>query len=201
MDFTLPPLGNVIERNLVHSLNVTSTLTAYQIWGLVMEGQGTATFQNNMVRLGLDAAGNSITTGFSIIGIRDIAGATANYYFNSVYIGGTGVASASNTFAFFSDVVNNTRNFEDNIFWNARSNASGGIANVAIEVGGTAPNPPGLSSNFNDLYATGIDGVIGIFNSVIQPTLADWRTATGQDANSISVDPQFINPNGNAATG
>src|SRR4029450_1265157 len=119
----------------------------------------------------------------------DIAGATANYYFNSVYIGGTGVASASNTFAFFSDVVNNTRNFEDNMFWNARSNASGGIANVAIEVGGTAPNPPGLSSNFNDLYATGIDGVVGIFNSVIQPTLADWRTATGQDANSISVDP------------
>jgi trimeric autotransporter adhesin len=104
-----------------------------------------------MVRLGLDAAGNSITTGFSIVGILDIAGATANYYFNSVYIGGTGVASASNTFAFFSDVVNNTRNFEDNIFWNARSNASGKIANVAIEVGGTAPNPPGLTSNYNDL--------------------------------------------------
>jgi hypothetical protein len=31
MDFTLPSLGNVIERNLVHSLYVSSTLTAYQI--------------------------------------------------------------------------------------------------------------------------------------------------------------------------
>jgi hypothetical protein len=68
--------------------------------------------------------------------------------------------------------------------------------------GGTAANPPGLSSsNYNDLYATGTDGVVGLFNSTIQTTLADWRTATGQDANSISVDPQFINPNGNAATG
>src|SRR5207249_3237004 len=89
MDFLLPSQANVIEQNLVHSLNVTSTFTAYKISGLVMEGQGTATFQNNMVRLGLDAAGNSITTGFSIIGIQDTAGATANYYFNSVYVGGT----------------------------------------------------------------------------------------------------------------
>src|SRR4029453_13923890 len=32
-------------------------------------------------------------------------------------------------------------------------------------------------------------------------TLAAWQADTGQGANSISVDPQFINPNGNAATG
>lgn len=202
MDFTLSSLtGNLIEQNLIHSLNVTSIQPAYQIFGLVMEGQGTATFQNNMVRLGLDAAGNSITTGFSIVGIRDIAGATATYYFNSVYIGGTGVISASNTFAFFSGVVNNTRNFEDNIFYNARSNDFGGAANVAIAVGGAAANPPGLTSNYNDLYATGTGGAIGIFNSTVQLTLANWQSATGQDANTISVDPQYLDPNGDATTG
>ena len=27
-------------------------------------------------------------------------------------------------------------------------------------------------------------------------TFANWQTATGQDANSISVDPLFMNPNG-----
>src|SRR4029450_9377642 len=153
-----------------------------------------------MVRLGLDAAGNSITTGFSIVGILDKAGATANYYFNSVYIGGTGVVSVSNTFAFFSGVVNNTRNFEDNIFYNARSNSSGGMVNVAIALGGTGPNPPGLTSDYNDLYATGTDGVIGIFNAAIQPTLTDWQAATGQDANSISADPQYLDPHGDATT-
>jgi hypothetical protein len=97
--------------------------------------------------------------------------------------------------------VNNSRKFEDNIFYNARSNASGGIANVAIAVGGTAPNPLGLISNYNDLYATGTNGVIGMFNSTIQTTLANWQTATGQDANSISADPQYLDPNGNASTG
>jgi len=202
MDFTLPMLtGNLVEQNLVHSLNITSTLTANRICGLVMEGQGTATFQNNIVRLGLDEAGNSITTGFSIVGIRDMAGATANYYFNSVYIGGTGVTSASNTLAFFSDVINNTRNFKDNIFYNARSNVSGSVANVAIQLAGSSANPPGVTSHYNDLYATGTGGAIGIFNSVVQLALADWQTATGQDGNSISVDPQYLNPNGNASTG
>ena len=180
---------------------MTGTNTAGQLLGIVMENAGSATFQNNMIRLGLDAAGNSITTGFSIIGMRDMAGATSNYYFNSVYVGGSGVlAGGSNSFAFFSDVVTNTRDFRDNIFWNARSNASGTAKHYAIAVGGTGPNPAGLTSNFNDLLATGTGGFTGLFNAVDQPTLLDWQTATGQDANSISVDPQFINPTGTAAT-
>ena len=63
----------------------------------------------------------------SIIGIRDSCREKKQQviiYFNSVYIGGSGVlAGGSNSFAFFSDVVTNTRSFRDNIFWNARSNA------------------------------------------------------------------------------
>ncbi|HEU0275216.1 MAG TPA: hypothetical protein VFQ83_11870 [Candidatus Udaeobacter sp.] len=152
MDFTLPSVdGNLIEQNFVHSLSVSTTLVpAYQIFGIVMEGQGNATFQNNMVQLGLDAAGNSITTGYTIAGIRDTDGATANYYFNSVYVGGTGVISVGDTFAFFSNSENSTRNFENNIFHNARSNAAGTGTNVAIEVGGSFANPPGLTSDYND---------------------------------------------------
>src|SRR5262249_35918078 len=156
--------GNLIERNFVHSIFVSSADTTSQIWGIVMRGQSAATIQNNMIQLGLDKDGNSITPGYSIIGIRAIAGAMASYYYNSVYIGGSGVAAgASSTFGFLSSVVNNTRTYKDNIFWNARSNATGGgFAHVAISVGGTAANPPGLSSNNNDLYATGTDGVVGV---------------------------------------
>jgi hypothetical protein len=204
MDLTLSTnAGNLVERNLVHSVNVNSTFTGYQIFGIIARTQGVATYKNNMIRLGLDAAGNSITTGFSIVGIRDSAGTTSanNYYHNSIYIGGTGVVSASNTYAMLSDVVTNTRNFVDNIFWNARSNGTGTIGNVAIRVGGTTANPPGLTSNYNILYASGNNGVTGVFNGFIIPTLADWRAATGQDANSIAGNPQFIAPNGTAATG
>ena len=200
IDVTFANQANVIERNLIHSIDVNSTLAGYQISGTVMRGFGSATFQNNMVRLGLRADGSSITTGFSIIGMRDIGNVTSSYYHNSVYIGGTNVASVSNTFAFNSN-SNNTRNYQNNIFYNARSNASGGVANVAIAVRGTAPNPPGLTSNYNVLYANGSDGAIGFFNSTVLVTLADWQAATGQDANSRAGDPRFIAPDGTAATG
>jgi hypothetical protein len=213
MDLTMPTstnvIGNLIARNFIHSVSMTSTDATCQIWGIVLRGpaSGTSssTFQNNMIRLGYDASGNSITTGFSVIGIRDIAATgtgvqASSYYDNSVYVGGSGVASSSNTYCLLSTTITSTRNYKDNIFFNARSNGVGVIANFAIAVGGTTPNPTGLTSNYNDLLATGSGGVVGLFNGVQDATLADWQTATGQDANSLSVDPLFVNPTGTAAT-
>ena len=186
----------MVERNFVHSLSITSTNLTAQLAG-ILGVAGTATYKNNMVRLGVDAGGADITAGYTMYGMFDIAG-TNNFYDNSVYIGGSGVASSSNTFAFVSNVITNVRNYVDNIFWNARSNASGGGKNYAIAVAGTAPNPAGLTSNYNDLFASGTGGFVGLFNATDQLTLANWRTATGQDANSISANPQFVNPTGTA---
>ena len=186
--------ANVVEQNFVHSLSITSTATTSQLVGILpVAGQGT--YKNNMVRLGVDAAGASITPGYAIYGMFEIAG-TNNLYYNSVYVGGTGVASASTTFGFVSNVTSGTRNYVDNIFWNARSNASGTAVNYAITLSGLA----GVTSNYNDLFANGVGGCVGTAPGVTGCTLTDWRTGTGQDANSISVDPLFINPNGNAAT-
>ena len=186
--------ANVVERNFVHSLSITSTATTTQLVGILpVAGQGT--YKNNMVRLGLDANGASITPGYQIYGMFEIAG-TNNLYFNSVYIGGTGVVgTGQSTFAFVSNVTSGARNYLDNIFWNARSTDVGTGNNFAIALSG-----PGFTSNYNDLYATGTNGFVGSFvtNDV---TLAAWQADTGQDANSISVDPQYINPNGNAPTG
>ncbi len=155
-----------------------------------MAGQGT--YKNNMVSLGIDAAGNSISTGYQMYGMFEIAG-TNSIYFNSVYLGGTNVSDASSTFAFVSNVASGARSYIDNIFWNARSNGAGTGKHYAIALSG-----PGFTSNYNDLYATGTGGFVGSFGAGDQLTLADWQTATGQDANSKSVDPLFVNPNGNA---
>ncbi len=204
MSLSLPATTNLVERNFIHSLSLTTTLTGSQIWGISGGATGTTTYQNNMIRLGIDAAGNSITLPSSIIGLRDAAGSTNQVYHNTIYIGGTGVLAtptASNTYAFFSDVVTVTRAHLDNIFWNARSNAvAGGVAHLATREGGTTVNPPGLTSNYNILYFSGTDGATGVFNATVIPTLPAWRAATGQDFNSIAADPQLINPTGTAAT-
>ena len=191
-------VANIVERNLVHSLSITSTNATCQLVG-ILPVAGSGTYKNNMVRLGLDAAGNSVTSGFAIYGMFEIAG-TNNIYFNSVYVGGSAVTDASTTFAFVSNVASGTRNYLDNIFWNARSNGIGTGKHYAIALGGTVPNPAGLTSNYNDLYATGTGGLVGLYNAIDRTTLSDWQTATGQDGNSFSADPQFINPTGSAVT-
>ncbi len=201
---SFPATSNVVERNFVHSLNNTTTNTGCTLAGIIaLNSPGTATYSNNMVRLGIKADGSLITTGFNIYGIQDIGLNTNNYYHNSVYIGGSGVTNlfGGKTYAFYSSVANNTRYFHNNIFWNARSNvSSGGSAHIAMSAGGTTQYPTGLTSNYNVLYATGTDGVIGEFNGSLYTTLPNWRTATGHDMISISADPQFVNPTGSAAT-
>jgi hypothetical protein len=189
---------NLVERNLIHSLSAAS---ASAVINGIYTNAGTTTYQNNMIRLGLDASGSRFTTGCAINGINETIAGTDNFYFNSVFIGGSGVGGTANTFAFQSAITLNTRNYIDNIFWNNRSNGSGTGKHYAIKVGGSAPNPGGLTSNYNDLLADGTGGVLGLFNLVDQPTMAAWRTATGQDGVSLSANPQFVAPNGSAATG
>lgn len=182
-----------ISRNFVHSLSIASTSASSEISGISVFA-GTNVIVNNKVRLGIDIAGNPLLTGYAINGINDALG-TNNYYHNSVYIGGTGVGTGvANTFAFSSSVTTNTREFINNIFVNERSNNTTGGKHYAIRVGGTGVNPTGLTSNYNLLRSTGTGGFIGLFNAADRATIADWRTATGQDNNSIVGNPQFVAP-------
>ncbi|MFT3980903.1 MAG: GEVED domain-containing protein [Ferruginibacter sp.] len=188
---------NLIARNFIHSLSVAST--AGIINGFAVTS-GTATYQNNMVRLGINAAGTDITTACSINGINETSG-TNNFYFNSIYIGGTGVGTtASNTYAFQSTVTSNTRSYRNNIFMNVRSNATTGGKHYGIRVGGTTVNPTGLTSNYNDIYVAGTGTVFGYYNSADVASGTAWTTATGQDGASVNGDPQFIAPTGTSAT-
>ena len=185
-------LNGKIERNLMYNFAINSTSTASVINGIYTLS-GASSYNNNMIRLGYKPDGTDLTLGLRMHGIYD-SGLTNNYYFNTVYIGGTGVVSADTTYAFRSFVVTTARNFKDNIFINARSNASGTGANYAVNVAGTALNPAGLSMNYNIIQATGTGGIFGRFNSLDVADIATWRTNVGQDTNSLSVNPLLAAP-------
>jgi trimeric autotransporter adhesin len=120
---------------------------------------------------------------------------TNNFYHNTIYIGGTGVLNSSlATFAFNSSVTSNTRNSINNIFINARSNAGAGGKHYAVQVGGTASNPAGLTLDYNIYQATGTGGIFGRFNSFDVADLNVWRTTVGKDLFSKSVAPCLANP-------
>jgi hypothetical protein len=191
---------NVVSRNLIHSLSASST--AATLNGIVVLG-GATTYANNMIRLGLDAAGNNITTALKINGIsvNPSSGDPFRFYANSIYIGGTGVGTTvSNTFAMNCPTTGNTRVFQDNIFMNARSNTTTGGKHYAVTIGGTGTNPTGLTTNFNMFFAPGTGGVLGLYNSTDRTTIAAWNTATGQDANTLQADPLFKTATGSLAT-
>ncbi len=191
---TLVSGTHTIARNLIHSLTTTSSGISSALNGIKV-ASGTNTLQNNMIRLGINAAGGSITTGMQIFGINE-AGGSNNLYFNSIYIGGSGVIAVNPTYAFSSVVTTNVRTYMNNIFCNARSNASGSGINYAIKISAIGNNLTSLTSNYNDFYAPGVGGMLGISKS----SLGEWLATTGQDANSLYADPFFILPTGTSAT-
>ncbi len=192
--------SNVLSRNLVHSLLPSSSTSASAgVVGISINGPLTAS--NNMIRLGIDASGASITTAQPINGIslNNTSGAT-NVYFNTVYIGGSGVGTGTTgtTVAFRRISVSGTHNFRNNIFVNARSNASTGSKHYAYLVA----NNTGVTSDYNLFHAPGTGGVLFSINNGVSDitTLAGLQIGGGQNVNSGVDDPNLVNPTGTTST-
>jgi hypothetical protein len=145
-------------------------------------------------------------TGLSVSNGSSTPGQTINVSFNSVRIDTTPFPflAASTCYAVESatGAVVNTRN---NIFANV---SQGKTTNNPIQPQhytwvSPAAGAVGSSnsvSDYNDLYIAYplnfIGGPAGFVGTVsfasTYATLADWQAATGQDANSVSVDPLFV---------
>ena len=53
-----------------------------------------------------------------------------------------------------------------------------------------------FTSDNNDFYPVSpTNGNVGYFNTTSAPTLLDWQTASGQDANSVSKEVILCIPN------
>jgi hypothetical protein len=143
----------------------------------------------------MDAAGNAVTSAAIISGIDKASTNVMKFFYNSVYIGGTGITSgAANTFAFrrTGSAADTVRN---NIFMNERSNATTGGKHYAVSLN----NNTSLSSDYNIIRSADTASYI-ISGVTSYPDLMAWRTASNQDNNSIDGDPAFRMPVGSAST-
>jgi hypothetical protein len=185
-----------IEGNSVHSLRLDTQNPAAALTGIDLM-LGDPNVYNNMVRLGFTSAGVPITKGIPIFGIHNKTGHPAIDH-NSIYIGGSGVADSADTYALYSQTGGLSR-ILNNIFYNARSNGSGTGFHFAISHGGFPSAMP--VSNGNDLLADGVGGKIGRVSGADLANIFDWRLHTLGDFNSISHNPNFLNPTGDALLG
>gem|GEM_PF-1163780 len=173
-------VNNIIVRNnKISNVYATAGGTGSyspQLYGIYNYGTATSIY-NNMILLGQSPAAAESR----IYGIYDISYSANSYYFNSVSISGTASGSNSN-YAFYT-AATGTNTVKDNIFSNMRS--GGSVKAYAIGAAASVS----MTSNYNDLYAAGTS--LGLWNATNCATIAAWRTASSQDANSISGDPLF----------
>ena len=177
--------NNTIQSNFIHSLSALSG----SLFGIKISS-GASTYSNNIINLGG-------TNANLIYGIFDIAGSNQNnnIYFNTVYIGGTLGSSSSNSFAFYINSNQSTRDYRNNIFSNARSNSGGTGTHYSIYYAGTGGT---RTVNYNDYYVSGTGGVLGYYSGD-KTDLATLKTATGQDANSLNINPGYTSAGGTLA--
>jgi hypothetical protein len=188
-----------VDNNLVHSLTLGTQSPAAMLVGIDLM-LGNPQVVNNMVRLGYTDMGTPMTGGIQIYGIHNKIGRPWVDY-NSIYIGGSGVTGTADTYAMYSQGGHPNVRFLNNIFYNARSNSSGSGKHYAISHGGSPLFPPMPVSNGNDLLADGVGGHVGRLDGIDLVDILAWRLYANQDFNSISHDPNFLNPTGNAAAG
>ncbi|MFN5803808.1 MAG: hypothetical protein ACK420_00610, partial [Sphingomonadales bacterium] len=187
-----------VNGNVIRDLFASSVSATGSVMNGVYANGGTSIYSNNLIRLGVQAS----PVANVINGIADVSG-TNGYYYNSIFVGGAGVGTASsNTFA-FSSTNTGTRDIRNNIFMNARSNATTGGSHFAIQVAGSTVAPSGLTLTNNDYFVNGTGGVFGRYNGAAVANLAAWRSTTsplvsgngpGLDLSSFSSNPNFIDP-------
>ncbi len=189
--FTGNNANSQINKNFIYNLRSGLGVSSV-INGIHIGSSTVATVSNNRVRLGLDELGAAILNTPIITGILKDNTSANNIYYNSVYIGGSGVnATANNTYAFRRLLAGSTDNFRNNIFVNARSNAAGGGKHYGLYLISTAT----LTEDYNLIYTPGTGGVLASVNGTDQTTMTAWKAAnSGLDVNSVSGDPQFEDP-------
>ncbi len=210
----LQPVGISLETGFVSSTinanRITKALATntggYGGRGITI-GTGTAssalTISNNVI-YGVNGSNwsgfsNSSSMGIAIgmIGGSTTISTTAggiNLYYNSVSMSGSmGSGSASAvTAALYVGSGASALDIRNNAFVNTQVGTSTTQKNYAIY--SAVANSAFTNINYNDYYVTNsfntASAILG-FLSADQLTLASWKTATGKDANSISVDPLF----------
>lgn len=171
---------NTVNGNFIYNLDATGgSLTNASVYGIKINN-GLTIASNNIISI----TNNTPVTAYGIYETGS-AVSTSKLYFNTVYLGGTLSAGTVNkSYALYSAVTSNTRDFRNNILVNARSTNAGSSLHYALYIVSTGGT---LTVDHNDYYTPGTGGIIGYYgvDDITLPIVA------GQDGGSVVVNPSF----------
>ncbi len=184
-----------IRKNTIHDWYQLGTgFPSSGAIGIYYAAEATSVTEiSNNVIYNIKGAGQTTSiTGANPFGIIIQSGGNIQIYYNTIWMTGTYLSATTAAMSTCLGFVNGISNVDvkNNIFKNSSQPSSGTPASksYAVTVGTT---PTNLTFNNNDYFIDGIGPNIGYFNGADQATLAAWQTATGQDANTASIDPVF----------
>ena len=148
---------------------------------------------NNNVVYDLKTTGDASLTYYLIgIGAEGTTGGVTIYH-NSVYLSGTyaGYTSGTVSTCLYIGTGAAAMDVRDNILVNTYDNTAS-TTDKSYAIYSAVANTAYTSINYNDYFVStaGTPWVLGYLAADVA-TLAAWKTATGQDVNSINVDPAF----------
>jgi hypothetical protein len=187
--------NTIISKNFIHDWWQTATaFPAGGSTGILYSAEASSVTEiSNNVIYNIKSPGQSLAvTGANAVGMYISSGGNILLHHNSIYMGGAYMSSTVNGLSSCLTIGNSISNMDirNNIFKNSSQPVSGtpGSKTYAVNVG---TNPSNLTLNYNDYFVDGIGPNIGIYGATDRVTLADWQTATSQDANTNNIDPVF----------
>jgi hypothetical protein len=186
--------GIRVLRNNIHDI-IQPTTFGYGANGINISGSAQCDnflIANNMINnVVASKFSTSLTTSFIANGIRFSAGAIAARVINNTVVVNAAVNGTTANYAQHGVYLVSTMTlaqFLNNII----INNGVGAGSYAIYSAAVANIATATVNNNNYLAPTGL---IGYYNGATQTTLANWQAATGQDANSFNVAPNFVSAN------
>lgn len=174
-------------RNTIYGLSLSTVEPTASITG-VYAGGGLSYFQNNVIRLGANASGADITTGYAINGIHNNGG-TNYYYFNTLNISGSNInGTTASTYSLNGATIITA--LQDNNLVNTRS---GGVTgkNYALKLA----SAPTILDNNNYFVSNGT-GFLAVMGATNYTDFETWKSTavSGKDVSSLNVNPLFLSP-------
>lgn len=180
-----------VDRNVIHSLETGST-NKFTLQNGINIGSASSTVQlfNNFVRLGVNVDGSTNNANATMYGIWKQNTANTAVIYNTVYVAGNPATTdtTSLTAAFYKTGSAAIDTVMNNIFVNARSNASGSGEHYAMYVNNTT----GLRSDANLYRANGTGGILWRNGFTRVTNIQSWRSLQKPyDQRSAVGNPAF----------
>jgi hypothetical protein len=186
INFTTPTAYSTesfIRNNKIYDLNSTSS----NVTGIYCYAYGgTLTVFNNTISFETSTTGQV----YGIYLMSDASyTATLNLYYNSIYVRGTVGNTGNYSAGIYKYSSFNTLRIKNNSIFNSRTTTTGTLKNYGIYFLNTTATTSDY--NYNAYFVNGINSYIGYWSSD-KSSLADWQSASGKDANSISSNPLYV---------